>query len=109
MSLGGLWLCNRPFYAPLPQVALAPGESIEAPASPLADLPMLGGEVAIYRSDDFEDPEEMLDYVTWGRGGGRTQAAVEVGLWPPGDVVLPSGAAIVALHGGSTSADWDSL
>lgn len=108
VSLDGLWLCNRPFYTPLPQSELAPGESIEASASPLGDLPMRVGEVALYRSADFENPEEMLDYVTWGSGGGRIRAAVEVGLWPAADAVQPSGDAIVAPDGGSTSADWAS-
>ena len=107
VSLDGLWLCNRPFYTPLPQRTLAPGESIDTAAGPLGDLPMIGGEAALYRSDDFEDAGEMLDYVTWGRGGGRTRAAVEVGLWPEGDVVEPSGAGIAATRGGGSSADWD--
>jgi hypothetical protein len=68
---------------------------------------MVGGEVAIYLSDDFEDADEMLDYVTWGRGGGRTRAAVEVGLWPEGDAVVPAGAGIESPGGGDSSADWN--
>ena len=108
VSLDGLWLCNRPFYVPLPPRTLAPGETVATPADSLGDLTMLGGEVALYESDDFEDPEAMLDYVTWGRGGGRTRAAIEVGLWPEGDVVQPSGTGIESPNGGGSSADWAS-
>ena len=107
VSLDGRWLCNRPFYVPLPNRSLEPGESIETAAGPLGDLDMVGGEVAIYLSDDFEDADEMLDYVAWGRGGGRTEAAVEVGLWPEGDAVVPAGAGIESPGGGGSSADWN--
>lgn len=109
VSTDGVWLCNRPFYTPMPAVVLGPGESIELDIGDLGNMPALGGEAALYSSNDFEDPNSMLDYVTWGRGGGRIRAAVEAGLWPEGDVVAePSGSSIVAPLGGSSSQDWAS-
>lgn len=107
VNVDGLWLCNRPFYTPMPAVVIGPGESVDVPASELGDMPILGGEAAIYISDDFESAEAMLDYVAWGRGGGRTRAAVERGLWPEGDLVAPVGSSIVSPRGGSSSDDWE--
>ena len=107
VNVDGLWLCNRPFYTPMPAVVIGPGVSLDVPAAELGDMPTLGGEAALYISDDFESAEAMLDYVAWGRGGGRTRAAVERGLWPEGDLVAPVGSSIVSPRGGSSSDDWE--
>lgn len=103
VNVEGLWLCNRPNYVPLPPGVIAPGESIE-----ISDLVTAsnGGEVALYRSNSFGDPEALIDYVGWGNGGGRSSVAADAGLWPEGETVTSTGSSISAPNGGDAAADW---
>lgn len=78
VDLTGHWLCNRPNYAELPPVELAPGEGIEFD---FESLDPSGGEAALYRSNNFGSSEDILSYVTWGSGGGRTSVAEDAGVW----------------------------
>lgn len=82
VDLTGLWVCNRPSYAELPAVELAPGEGIEIDVVGLIDA---GGEVAIYSSNSFDNSDDIVSYVQWGTGGGRASVAEEAGIWtgPP--------------------------
>lgn len=84
VDLTGHWVCNRPNYAELPAVELAPGEEIEIGVVGLADS---GGEVAIYTSNEFDNSDHIVSYVQWGSGGGRAPVAEEAGIWsgPPAD------------------------
>lgn len=103
VSVEGLWLCNRPNYVPLATAVIAPGESIE-----ISDLVTAssGGEVALYKSNSFGDPEALIDYVGWGSGGGRASVAAGAGLWPDGETVTSTGSSISAPDGGAAAADW---
>ncbi len=105
VSVDGLWLCNRPNYLPMPTALIAPGESIDISASELP-MPAGNGEVALYTSADFGDSSALIDYVTWGQGGGRLSVAVDAGQWPAGEAVTPAGASISAPNGGSSPSDW---
>ncbi len=78
VDLTGHWICNRPTYSELPPVELGPGEGVEVD---FESVDPAGGEVALYRSNDFGSSEDILSYVTWGSGGGRTAVAEEAGVW----------------------------
>ncbi|NND12916.1 MAG: hypothetical protein HKO10_03050 [Acidimicrobiia bacterium] len=105
VSVDGLWLCNRPAYTELTG-EIAPGASIEIEASKLGGLSADGAEVGLYSANSFGDPNNMLDYVGWGTGGGRAEVAANAGLWPAGEVVAVSGSGISAANGGASAADW---
>ncbi len=105
VSVNGLWLCNRPAYTELAG-EIAPGESMDIEASKLGGLAADGAEVGLYSANSFGDPNNMLDYVAWGSGGGRAEVAADAGLWPAGEVVSVSGSGISAENGGTSAADW---
>ncbi|MBT8207492.1 MAG: hypothetical protein HKN07_04600 [Acidimicrobiia bacterium] len=110
-STVGHWLCQRPGYFELPDVVLAPGErlfvgmahdptAVGAAATAnaegvLGDVVVESGEVGLYYDfgarPDFGDATEIIDYVEWGDPGhGRSDTAVEAGLWPAGGFVETS-------------------
>ncbi len=105
VDVGGLWVCNRPAYVSLTAEVLAPGESVQVAASKIS-LPEGGGEVALYSSNNFDDSSAILDYVSWGSGGGRATEAADAGHWPAGETVTVSGPSISAPAGGASPADW---
>ncbi len=106
-DLTGHWLCNRPTYAPVPDGVVEPGGTIEIAAS-LAGLSSGGGELGVYTSSDFGDPDAMVRYVAWGAAGrGRQDTAVAAGLWGSEDFVANGGAAMVSTGDDPVgSADW---
>ena len=106
VSVDGLWLCNRPSYTPMPTALIAPGESITVAAGDLGGLSDGSGEVAMYTSNNFGASSDIIDYVTWGQGGGRLSVAADAGIWPAGEAVTPAGASISAPNGGSSASDW---
>lgn len=58
-----------------------------------------GGEIALASSDDFENPNALLDYVAWGsRGFDLTETATEAGLWPEDESVVTDVDTIVLLR-----------
>ena len=81
VDLTGHWVCNRPGYSELPAMELAAGESVEISMG----VSEGGGEVAIYSSAVFDSSDDLLAYVQWGSGGGRSSVAEAAGLWsgPP--------------------------
>lgn len=104
-NLAGFALCNRPAYFQIPDVELDPldivwiavgdGSALSAGAGGVAEIiPMNGalgvidradGEIGLYRSSAFDNPEAMITYVEWGAPGhGRSSVAVEAGLWEEG-------------------------
>ena len=86
VEIEGMWLCNRPSYLPL-RGSLGPGEAITVDASGLGGLGQDGGEVGLYRSRNFNAAADMVDYVAWGTGGGRTDVAEDAGLFTDGDEI----------------------
>lgn len=107
-STVGHWLCQRPGYLELPDVVLAPGErlfvgmaheptAVGAAAvvnadGVLGEVVVESGEVGLYYNlgarPDFGDATQIIDYVEWGEPGhGRSETAVEAGLWPDGGFV----------------------
>ncbi len=96
VDLTGHWLCNRPAYVELPGQALAAGEAIEVS---IGGLTQDGGEVGLYTSGNFGNADDLVDYVTWGSGGGRLSVAEAAGLWV-GEPVTADGDALSLLGTG---------
>ncbi len=101
VELAGNWLCNRPIYVELPDQTLEPGQSVDVSIG----LSEAGGEVALYSSSAFGSSDDILDYVSWGTGGGRQSVAVSAGVWS-GDPVADAGETITLVGEPGTSAGW---
>lgn len=98
VTTDGLYLCQRPAYVALPDVTVEPGETVRVTVgdgdglenvimteAALGDLRPEDGEIALYTSDSFSDPAAMIVYLEWGSTPhGRTDVAIEAGLWPEG-------------------------
>jgi hypothetical protein len=108
-NLGGHWICQRPTYQELPDVELAPGESVAISlggdsftppagaltiegALDLGSITAASGEIALYSSNSFGSADAMVSYVEWGESGhGRSATAVEAGAWDEGGFVPTTG------------------
>jgi len=128
-SLGGHWLCQRPAYHELPEVELQPGDiaqvfvtghdelfgpragviAVDGIASTGAFNPE-SGEVGLYNSNDFGSADAIVSYVEWGSGGhGRSDTAVEAGIWTSGGFVATtadSGAILATTTPPTDPAHW---
>lgn len=126
-NLDGYWLCQFPSCAALPEIELGPGDQALiglATAEPpnLAGIsavvglgPTLGvlaptdGEIALYRSDSFDDPASIVAYVEWGEPGHeRAAVAVAAGIWEGGAVAVFDEAPSISsgVYPALNSSDW---
>ena len=106
-NLEGYWLCQDQLYKSLPDIELGPGEQAllglsRTPPPELAGMaanlflgPTIGeldpksGEVALFSSTAFDDPDAIVAYVEWGEPGhSRSSVAIEAGVWSEGAVVV---------------------
>ncbi len=106
-DLTGHWVAVHPYYLELPQTVLAPGKSlvisIDEEADPELVIPAAGligplsgtsGEVGLYSSGSFGDPDAMVDYVLWGSTNQtRYPVALAAGLWPEDATIILDGSA----------------
>jgi hypothetical protein len=106
-DLTGFWIAIHPYYLELPSTILAPGTALIVSYAEEADpelvipaaglLPILksgSGEIGLYASGDFGDPDSIVDYVEWGSTGHvRSTVAIEAGLWPEDQVIVIDGSA----------------
>lgn len=106
-DLTGHALCNRPSYLTIDSQIVEPGESVSVDASGL-NLSSGGGEVGFYTANNFSDAGSIIGYVQWGSDShGRTDTAVEAGVWTAGDFVAGDSASIVSSGSSPNSAaDW---
>ncbi|MCZ6546014.1 MAG: hypothetical protein O6913_09965, partial [Chloroflexi bacterium] len=107
VSLEGWWICQRPAYWPLPALTLEPGAQLRIHAEAGEDTDdkvyaggsfgNLGnnGEIALYSSAAFDNPDDMVSYVGWGNGGGRAGEARSAGLWGDTNLEASQGQAIL--------------
>lgn len=104
-SLAGHALCQRPLYYEFPDVEVPAGQSAVVSVGGSAFSPPDGviviedvagigpfdptsGEVALYSSSAFSDPDAILSYVEWGGPGHpRSSVAIAAGIWPDGGFV----------------------
>jgi hypothetical protein len=101
-DLDGWQLCQRPAYFGLPAITLLAGETVRFALGDssalegnvvemgrqIGQLRPGSGEVGLYRSGSFGDPEAIVSYVEWGEPDhGRSGTAVDAGVWVAGDFV----------------------
>ncbi|MCZ6505529.1 MAG: hypothetical protein O6834_06065, partial [Actinobacteria bacterium] len=125
-NLAGHFLCQRPAYFGIPDVEVAPGQSVaintggsvfQPPpdAITIDQIATIGtlspgdGEVALYNSANFGSSADILSYVEWGSSGhGRSSVAVSAGIWSG---FVQTGDDSVALSANTTPATdashWD--
>ena len=108
VSLEGWWICQHPAYWPLPALTIEPGAQLRIHAEAGEDTEdkiyaggsfgNLGnnGEIALYSSAAFDNPDDMVSYVGWGNGGGRAGEARSASLW--GDTNVEAGQGQVILR-----------
>jgi len=102
-SLAGLFVCQPPKCAALPDADVSPGKTVllavgggenldRVVASDLRlGLSPDDGEVGLYASTDVEEPLDVRAYVEWGSTPHEgTPVAVEAGLWLEGSFVESS-------------------
>lgn len=90
----GHWICNRPSYSDVASTSIAPGATLEVDVSGIGARAG-DGEIGLYTSNDFGNPDDIVAYVQWGSSGhGRESVAVSAGLWNEGDS-LPGDQSVV--------------
>jgi len=104
-TIHGHWIAIHPFYLELPSTIVEVGQTVRVSLDPDADpgvvvgaaglLPVLvapGGEVGLYSSGNFGDPNSIVDYLEWGSGGHfRSTVAIAAGVWDENSVVPMEG------------------
>lgn len=105
----GIILCNFPAYAPIEGAdMIPPGGSItvDSGAAGVA-LDPAGGEMGLYTSPAYEDPNAIITYVEWGEPGHqRAPVAVEAGIWADGVAEADGGVLTASTSQPTSPADW---
>jgi hypothetical protein len=118
-TLGGAWLCQERDCVQLPDREVGPGETLyvtvgngsglNGVVAAGADLPVLtpaDGELALFQTNDFDDPAAMIGYLQWGKTPhAQTELAIEAGFWVE-DAWAPSGANAVRIFIDLESGLW---
>lgn len=104
IDLSGHWVCQRPEYDELPPIEIAPGDGIFVDVPGGADP--AGGEFAIYRSNSFDNGDDVVSYVQWGTGGGRSSVAEAGGAWT-GPPVEPGPTGVFLVGEPGSAAGWE--
>jgi hypothetical protein len=105
LDVNGLILCNFPLYAPIVDApVIAAGETIIIPTG----LPLGAdeGELGLYLSQQYENPDEILSYVEWGSTG-HTRSPVAVGatIWD-GEAVEAASSLSASVDAPVAAAEW---
>lgn len=62
-----------------------------------------GGEIALFSSDSFSNPDSLIEYVAWGESGhSRADVAVDAGRWSEDGSVDTTGDTLVILRADPT-------
>ena len=120
-NIHGHWIAIHPFYLELPSTIVEVGHTVRVSLDPDADpgvvvgaaglLPVLvapGGEVGLYSSGNFGDPNSIVDYLEWGSGGHfRSTVAIAAGVWDENSVVPMEGSegGLRVTEGGDAAAE----
>lgn len=95
VTTAGLYLCQGADCFALPDAEVPAGETVRvavgdgsglegviAAEATVGELQPSDGEIAIYASQEYDDPEALLVYLQWGSSPhDLTSVAVEAGLW----------------------------
>ena len=120
-NIHGHWIAIHPFYLELPSTIVEVGQTVRVSLDPDADpgvvvgaaglLPVLvapSGEVGLYSSGNFGDPNSIVDYLEWGSGGHfRSTVAIAAGVWDENSVVPMEGSegGLRVTEGGDAAAE----
>ena len=105
----GLQLCQFPSYPDVPGGSVAGGGTVQMPGADLGGLDASSGELALYTSPEYENPDAVAGYVQWGETGHkREDPAVQAGVWEVGSFVDANGSGRMAASGPDTmtAAEW---
>lgn len=93
----GLWVYQNGESSEINIFTIEPRATILFSLREVGGADPSGGEIALFSADSFDDPEVMIDYVTWGAGSADTSSvASEAGLWGPDESVdVPAGTAVI--------------
>lgn len=114
IDVSDYWICRGPgMYNRIGDVIVECGNGLNmAPGDIIGlniSLDNSDGELGIYTTNEFTNPDAMIHYVEWGSTGHvRSSVAVAAGLWTTGDFVpaiTPQGSAYFD-GDGISSADW---
>ncbi|MBT8233056.1 MAG: T9SS type A sorting domain-containing protein [Bacteroidia bacterium] len=115
IDVSNYFICNFPAYAQLSSLViecgtdliLEPGELVTLVAS--FGISNDDGEMALYNTPSYSDPEAIIDYVEWGRTGHtRSNVAVAAEIWTSGDFApaITAGSSLEYDGLGNMSTDW---
>lgn len=105
----GIILCNFPAYAPLAGLDMIPaGGSITVNTGDFGvGFDAASGEMGLYTSQDYENPDAIIAYVEWGDPGHqRSPVAVAAGIWAEGAADASAGVLNAVSTTPAGPADW---
>ena len=78
----GLWVYQDGEVSEFNIFTIEPRTEILFNIGDVGELEASGGEVALFTSDTFSDPDALLEYVAWGATGhSRMDVAIDAGKW----------------------------
>jgi hypothetical protein len=100
-SLSGYQVCQQPSHSVVSEETLSPGQGIIIDASLVNGFDPESGELGLYRSEDFDNPEDIVSYVEWGRSDhDLSSTAVAAGIWlADGFVATTADTSVIATAG----------
>ena len=112
VDVSGYILCDFPTYQSIANSSLDCGSMMMMPGSLLAvnnfnTLNGQDGELGLYTSSNFSNPNAIIDYVEWGSSGHqRSSVAIAAQIWTMGDFVPEFVGSLAYSGSGDSSADW---
>lgn len=92
----GLWAYQDGEISEFNIFTIEPRTEILFRVDDLGGVEPSGGEIGLYLSDSFSDPEAMIEYVAWGESGhSRMDVALDAGEWADGSVETSSDSLVI--------------
>jgi hypothetical protein len=99
----GLWVYQDGEVSEFNVFLIEPRTEILFSVRDIGGLENDGGEIALFSSDSFSDPESLIEYVAWGESGhSRADVAVDAGQWSEDGSVETSSDILVILRADPT-------
>ncbi len=113
VNVGSYWLCDFPTYDRISDLSVECGSMALAPGAILVvngfdAIDGVDGELGLYTTNSFADPDAIVDYLEWGSAGHqRASVAMQAGIWSPGIFVSSFGAGESIKYDGEGNLDTD--
>lgn len=99
----GLWVYQDGEVSEFNVFFIDPRTEILFSVRDIGGVDTAGGEIALYSSDSFSDPDSLIEYVAWGTSGhSRSNVAVDAGRWNEQGAVETSSDTLVILRADPT-------